>query len=155
VTAGGNAANDLLGAGRTSTAGTDVAGTIGGVAASGSGQTLTAGAGTPALGLAVEITGGATGDRASVSFGRGYAAKVGDLLDELLSNTGLLATTTDGVNRSIKDLDRQREALNRRLGSIETRYRKQFTALDTALSGMQSTSAFLAQQLAKLPGAAT
>ncbi|WBV67238.1 hypothetical protein PGH44_08450 [Legionella pneumophila] len=35
--------------------------------------------------------------------------------------------------------------------SIETRYLKQFTALDTLLSQLQSTSVFLSQQLANLP----
>ena len=38
-----------------------------------------------------------------------------------------------------------------RLAQIEARYRRQFTALDTAISGMTKTSNFLAQQLANLP----
>ena len=38
-----------------------------------------------------------------------------------------------------------------RLEGIEARYRKQFTALDTLISGMTSTSNFLEQQLAILP----
>jgi flagellar hook-associated protein 2 len=41
--------------------------------------------------------------------------------------------------------------MNRRLAQIETRYRAQFTALDTLVSSMQKTSQYLTQQLANLP----
>ena len=34
---------------------------------------------------------------------------------------------------------------------IEARYRRQFTALDSLLAQLQSTSSYLAQQLANLP----
>ena len=112
----------------------------------GSGQTLTS------LGdLALQITGGATGDRGTVSFTRGYAQRLNSVLDSILSHTGLLAGRTDGINRTIKDIDNQRDALNKRMDAIEARYRAQFTALDTLLSSMQSTSSFLTQQLARLP----
>jgi flagellar hook-associated protein 2 len=147
VTASGTAASTLLGNQPSSVAGTAVAGSIGGVVAAGSGQTLT-GAG----GLAVQITGGSTGSRGTISFTNGYAHRLDTLLDDVLSASGLLAGRTDGINRSIKDLDRQRDRFNQRLTSIETRYRAQFTALDTLLSSMQSTSAFLTQQLNVLNG---
>ena len=147
VTASGTAASTLLGNQPSSVAGTAVAGSIGGVVAAGSGQTLT-GAG----GLAVQITGGSTGSRGTISFTNGYAHRLDTLLDDVLSTSGLLAGRTDGINRSIKDLDRQRDRFNQRLTSIETRYRAQFTALDTLLSSMQSTSAFLTQQLNVLNG---
>jgi flagellar hook-associated protein 2 len=146
VSAGGTAANALLGSAPVSTAGANVAGSINGSAATGSGQTLTS-----ADGLSVEIPGGSLGSRGTVSFTRGYAQALNGVLDDMLSNTGLLAGRSDGINRSIKDIDQQRDALNQRLSGIEQRYRAQFTALDTLLSNMQSTSAFLTQQLARLP----
>ena len=74
------------------------------------------------------------------------------MLDDILSGSGLLANSTDGITRSIKDLDDQRTQLNSRLTSIETRYRAQFNQLDTLLASMQSTSAFLTQQLSVLNG---
>ncbi|MBK8579830.1 MAG: hypothetical protein IPN78_16910, partial [Candidatus Accumulibacter sp.] len=43
------------------------------------------------------------------------------------------------------------EVINSRLTQIESRYRKQFTSLDTLISGMTKTSNFLTQQLANLP----
>ena len=57
----------------TSTDGVDVAGSIGGVAATGSGQSLTGGQGGDAEGLKIEVSGGATGSRGTISFCQGYA----------------------------------------------------------------------------------
>jgi flagellar hook-associated protein 2 len=147
---GGNAASDLFG-GTTETAGVDVAGSIGGIAASGSGQALT-GAGD-ASGLKVSITGGATGDRGTIGFARGYADLLDKLVGRMLENDGLVDGRMDGINASIKELGTRREALASRLELIEKRYRAQFTALDTMLASMTKTSNYLQQQLANLPKA--
>jgi flagellar hook-associated protein 2 len=147
---GGNAASDLFG-GTTETAGVDVAGSIGGIAASGSGQALT-GAGD-ASGLKVSITGGATGDRGTIGFARGYADLLDKLVGRMLENDGLVDGRMDGINASIKELGSRREALASRLVQIEKRYRAQFTALDTMLASMTQTSTYLQQQLANLPKA--
>jgi flagellar hook-associated protein 2 len=50
-----------------------------------------------------------------------------------------------------KAMNRQRDALNVRMEQIEARYRRQFTALDSLISSMNTTSTFLTQQLASLP----
>jgi flagellar hook-associated protein 2 len=147
---GGNAASDLFG-GTTETTGVDVAGSIGGIAASGSGQALT-GAGD-ASGLKVSITGGATGDRGTIGFARGYADLLDKLVGRMLENDGLVDGRMDGINASIKELGSRREALASRLVQIEKRYRAQFTALDTMLASMTQTSNYLQQQLANLPSA--
>jgi flagellar hook-associated protein 2 len=153
VTAGGNAAPGLLGGSPTSTPGVDVAGTINGVTAGGSGRILSGATGTDVEGLKLEVTGGATGARGSVDFSHGYAQRLDVLLGQFLSGSGLLSGRTDGINRSIQDLGRQRDTFNTRLTSIEQRYRAQFTALDSLISDMKNTSNFLTQQLALLPGA--
>ena len=133
--------------------GKDVAGTIGGVAATGSGQTLT-GAGD-AIGLNIKVIGGATGDRGSVKFAQGYAAQLDKLIAGMLATDGTLSSRTDGINRTIKDIGSRREALNLRLVGIEKRYRAQYTALDVMMSNMTKTSSFLTQQLANLPGSSS
>lgn len=69
----------------------------------------------------------------------------------LVDSGGLLVARTDGLNASIKSLGKQRDAVSYRLTRIEANYRKQFTALDTLVSGMNATSNYLAQQLANLP----
>lgn len=136
----------------TNGAGKDVAGTIGGVAATGSGQSLS-GAGD-AAGLKLTVTGGATGSRGSVKFAQGYAAQLDQMIGVILATDGTLSSRTDGINRSIKDLGDRRDALNLRLVAVEKRYRAQYTALDVMMSNMGKTSSFLTQQLANLPGTA-
>ena len=147
---GGTAAADLFGT-AAETAGVDVAGSIGGVAATGSGQALT-GAGD-ASGLKVSITGGATGDRGTIGFAHGYADLLDKLVGRMLENDGLVDGRVDGINASIKELGSRREALASRLEMIEKRYRAQFTALDAMIASMTQTSTYLQQQLANLPKA--
>ena len=77
-----------------------------------------------------------------------YGSSFKTTTDNLLSASGTIASRTDGLNRSITDVSKRREALNLRLTNIEKQYRAQFTALDTALASMQSTSGYLTQQLA-------
>jgi len=74
-----------------------------------------------------------------------------DAADGLVGSSGLIAARREGINASIASLGKQSDVINDRLAGIEARYRKQFTALDTLISGMTSTSTFLAQQLAILP----
>ena len=81
----------------------------------------------------------------------GYANTVDKLVGGFLGTDGAITSRTDGINASIKDLGVREDALTRRLASIEARYRAQFTALDTMISGMTATSNFLTQQLANLP----
>lgn len=151
---GGNGKTNLLGT-PTDTAGIDTVGTINGAAATGFGQFLTGAAGNVAEGLKIQITGGATGSRGTVSYSQGYAFQLDKLADDLLGTSGPITSRTDGINRRIKDLDKQRETLNLRLADSEARFRKQFTALDVLLSSMQSTSNFLTQQLDMLNKLAT
>jgi flagellar hook-associated protein 2 len=149
--AGGNGAAALLGTSPVATAGVDVAGSIGGVAATGTGQVLSAAAGGPAEGLRVTVNGGALGTRGAVEFSRGYAERLSQFASDFLATEGAIASRVDGLNASIKDIDRRQEDFNRRLSMVETRYRMQFTALDTMLGSLSQTSQFLQQQLAALP----
>ncbi len=150
VSVSGTGAADLFGAGPVSTAGVDVAGSIGGLPGTGSGKELSAASGAPASGLVLQVNGGSTGTRGTISVARGYAARLDALLDAALESDGTIASRTKGINATIKDLDTQRDALTRRLALIEQRYRSQFTALDTLLGKLNSTSTYLTQQLEQL-----
>jgi flagellar hook-associated protein 2 len=150
VAVSGNGSSGLLGGSPTPVSGTDVQGSINGVAAVGSGQYLTGATGTRAEGLRLQVTGGSTGNRGSIDFSKGYATQLGSALDTFLGSKGLISGRTDGLSRSIKDVDKQRDVLNLRLENMEKRYRAQFTALDVMLAGMTSTSNYLTQQLAAL-----
>jgi flagellar hook-associated protein 2 len=134
----------------TPSKGADVVGTIGGVAATGNGQSLTAAAGSSATGIQVSITGGALGDRGTVTFSQGFAFQLNNLATGFVGKDSLIKSKTDGLNTSIKTIADQAARFETRLDSIEKRYRAQFVALDATLSSMQSTSDYLTQQLASL-----
>ncbi|MFN3792518.1 flagellar filament capping protein FliD [Massilia sp.] len=136
--------------GATPVKGKDVEGTIGGVAATGNGQRLTAAAGSPAAGIELTVSGGQVGERGTVSFSKGFAFELTNLASSFTGKDSLLASKTDGLNVTLKSVTSARDRFESRLETIEKRYRAQFTALDTALMSMQSTSAYLTQQLATL-----
>lgn len=131
------------------TTGVDVAGTIGGVASTGSGQTLSASSGDP-IGLSITISGGALGARGTLDYSQGYASTLNKWATSILASDGILASRTDGIGRTIKDIGNRRAALETRLISVERRYRAQFTSLDSMLNNMSQTSTYLTQQLAQL-----
>jgi flagellar hook-associated protein 2 len=148
---GGTAKNNLFGATTTATIGTDVAGTINGVAAAGSGQFLTGAIGNDAEGLKLQILGGSIGARGTVNFAQGYAYNLNNALSSFLSTNGTIANSTDSANRSIADLQKQEDNLNVQLTATQKRYMAQFSALDTLIGQMNQTSTYLQQQLASLP----
>jgi flagellar hook-associated protein 2 len=146
----GTVASDLVGATPTSLVGDNVAGKLDGVSMSGVGQTLSAAAGGNSTGLKILVSGGSIGARGEVSFSRGYAYQLNGILSGFLGGAGTIASTTDGVNRSIASIAKQRVEINDRLFDAEARYRKQFSALDRIVSNLNNTSSFLTQQLSAL-----
>jgi flagellar hook-associated protein 2 len=145
----GTAVSDLFGS-ATPAVGTDIEGTIGNVAATGNGQSLTAAAGSPAAGIQITVKSGAAGDRGTVTFSQGYAYQLTNLATSFTGSGSILNSKTDGLNASIKAVAKQRDAFSDHLTQLEAMYRKQFTSLDTMLQSMQSTQSYLTQQLAAL-----
>lgn len=78
--------------------------------------------------------------------GAAYSNKLG----QIVGSSGSIQIATDSTNKLIKNITDREAVLERRLTTIEARYRKQFTALDTLVAGMKQTSTYLTQQLANL-----
>lgn len=81
----------------------------------------------------------------------GVAARLFSQLEDRLATGGDIEGRNTRLKGEMKDIERDKEAFNLRMAQIETRLRKQFSALDSLLSQMQSTSSYLTQQLASLP----
>lgn len=81
----------------------------------------------------------------------GFASRLGELIDGMTRSDGLIPSRMDGINNAIKNIGKQREALEFRLEGVEKRLRAQFTALDAMVASMTQTSNYLQQQLANLP----
>ena len=74
------------------------------------------------------------------------------LADNLLATSGPITSRTEGINKSITGIGKQRDAINQRLVGVEQRLRAQFAAMDNLVAKLKSTSDFLTRQLASLTG---
>ena len=131
------------------TAGVDVAGTINGVTATGSGQLLTAPADDRALaGLTLRAT--TTTPRSGDTFS--YAPGIAQRLDTVVKDatdpvSGSITLAVTGRKRLVTGLDTQISSWDARLTLKETSLQRQFTALETALSKAKSQGNWMAAQL--------
>jgi flagellar hook-associated protein 2 len=145
----GSAVSDVFGT-ATPTTGVDVAGTIGGMQATGNGQTLTGAAGSATEGLKLTINGGNTGARGTINFSQGYAVKLTSLAAGFIGTNGVITSRTSGLNDSIKSLNDQKASFQTHLDAMQKMYTAQFNALDSLVASMQSTQSYLTQQLAAI-----
>lgn len=83
---------------------------------------------------------------------RGIATLLGNYLGDVVGSNSLIATREQGLKTSIAAIDVQREALDRRIESVEARFISQFSALDGLVAQLSQTGDFLQQQLSNLPG---
>ncbi len=124
--------------------GLDVAGTINGKAATGTGQTLVGAEGDASEGLRVSVSGGPVGKRGSVEFVRGIADQLDRLLDNVL--TGSLKNKEDAMQRELSQIAEERTELNDRIDIFRTRLEKQFAYNDILVQQLDSTRDYLETQ---------
>lgn len=83
---------------------------------------------------------------------KGLATSLGGILERYISSGGgILTSRAEGIKSNIDSIAGDRENLDRRLATLETRLRAQFTAMDILVAQLQSTGNFLTSQLASLP----
>jgi flagellar hook-associated protein 2 len=88
-------------------------------------------------------------------FDKDTVGSLGNVLGERLegvvaANTGLLDTRTKALNDRLKGVASDRERLDVRMTKVEENYRRQYTALDSLVAQLQTTSSFLSQQLSQI-----
>ncbi len=136
--------------------GTDVAGTINGVAATGAGQTLTAPYTDPTLqGLALNIT--ASGITSSTSIGSfsyqpGIAGGMAYQANAAVSPTaGTLTDTISNLNSQITNLQQQYNSYTPMLLNEQKMLQQEFSTMETQMSGLVNQGSWLASQIKNLP----
>jgi len=80
----------------------------------------------------------------------GVAAKLFSQVDERLKSGGAVDTRSKNLIEQQRDLAERQDAIDTRMQVALQRYIRQFTALDTLLSSLQTTSSYLTQQLEQL-----
>jgi len=126
--------------------GLDVTGTIGGEAATGTGQVLTGASGN-VDGLLLMYTDSAIGSIGSVSVSVGVGAKLNNLLETFTNPlSGLIQNAVDGSQSIYDSLKTRIDDINRQIEQERARLTASFQAMETLMSQMNSTSAWLTQQ---------
>ncbi|MCP5002394.1 MAG: flagellar filament capping protein FliD [Planctomycetes bacterium] len=147
--------NSTLGAAGTKT-GVDVAGTINGESATGTGQILTGDAPatdetTSIEGLVLKITSTTTGSKGEVKLTKGTAEQMYYDIDSIVNSIdGILTVRMDGIQDSIDNLQESIDGMEDRLANEQSNLEYKFVQLELNLSRLQSVSAFLSQQLGSL-----
>ncbi len=129
------------------TDGVDVEGTINGVAATGSGQYLLAAEGDDSESIRLKVTGGALGDRGTVSYIEGVGEQMVDLINSFLSSQGTITAKNERLNTQLEGIAEERVRLNERITALNDRLVRQFTAADIIIAQLNSTQDFISQQL--------
>jgi flagellar hook-associated protein 2 len=136
----------------TGAAGLDIAGTINGEAAEGSGQMLKSTAGD-SKGLWVKVNAVAPGDYGTLVFTRGVAAALDEQLSFLTDDdNGAIHIEEDSLQAKIDDLDASIKRMQATVDREQARLEAQFVALETSLSTLKSQGTYLESQLAALSG---
>jgi flagellar hook-associated protein 2 len=78
----------------------------------------------------------------------GVSAKLLKLLDAGLADGAELSSRDTRLTAKSKDIVKQKAQLEVRMQQVQARYQRQFNALDSLLTQLQSTSSYLARQLA-------
>ncbi len=129
--------------------GQDLAGTINGETATGSGQTLTGDSDAENIaGLVIKYTGSSTGNVGNIKFTTG----VGELFDRALYNItdsyeGYVSFKQDSLSEHIGNIEDELEEMNARLDLKMEAMINRFVAMELALSKIQSMSSWLSGQL--------
>jgi flagellar hook-associated protein 2 len=137
-TAGGTDGSAQLGVGASTFAGLDVAGTIGGYAATGSGQVLTGGSGFPTEGLSLTYTGTPTGAVGSVNFTLGVSGMLSNVADQLIDPNGPLVAQTDNLEDGLRTLQNRADTVQQSIDRRRQALVKQFVEMERAISRIQA-----------------
>ena len=153
---GGNAYSNLGFSGSETGTGRDVAGTIGGEAATGLGQILTGADGnlnTEGLQLLISLTPAqlGTGSEGSITFTRGLGTIVDNSLEYLTDpTTGTITYAQNAINSQIDDLasqiTKQQSLMDEKAASLYA----EFNELEATLQGLKTQGDYLSSQLAGL-----
>jgi len=80
----------------------------------------------------------------------GLATQISDRLTSLLGVGGTIESRTDSYNQTKDGFNDRIDQLELRMTTIEARYRRQYSALDSLVASMNTTGSFLSQQLTSL-----
>ncbi len=96
--------------------------------------------------LSAALTSNFDGVAAIFGSANGVAAQLSKQVDDKLASGSAIDVRSKSLVKQQKDLTDKQSAVDARMDALKTQYVKQFTALDTLLSQLQTTSTYLTQQ---------
>lgn len=82
----------------------------------------------------------------------GLMGRLSDFVSGYVATDGVLKQRTDALQTTKQGIDKQREALDKRVESLQTRLYAQYNAMDSLVGQLSRTSESLGNMLANLPG---
>lgn len=140
------------GQGAVETAGQNVAGTINGESAFGTGNILLANIGSASDGLLLTISPGAVAAGSStITFSSGFAGGLVSTMNAAVIDKGSIDVREERINDQLTDIEEDRKQLDERMSKLEIRYYNQFLAMEAIINGLNGTSSQLDNILKTLP----
>ena len=151
--AGGADGTASLGIPAGSYAGQDVEGTIGGHAATGTGQILTGAAGSPVDGFVLRYDGTDTGAVGEIAFSQGIAGELDRVVQRLTGRgDGSIGAIVDRLGSTVRAMNDRIDRLEDRLEQRRENLIRRFMAMEQALAQAMAQSQWLMAQLGSLNG---
>lgn len=82
----------------------------------------------------------------------GLMGRLSGFVSSYVATDGVLKQRDSALRGTLKNIDSQRESLNKRVASLETRLFAQYNAMDSLVGQLKRTSESLSGMLANLPG---
>ena len=128
--------------------GQDVAGTINGIEASGTGQVLTAAAGNAAEGLRVSVTSSSLVTGASLTVSKGIAQLASERVKQMTDGSkGTMANAQAALDGNVTTLTKSIDANDARLAIRRKRYQAQFLAMEKSIQSSNSLGQYITSQV--------
>jgi flagellar hook-associated protein 2 len=143
-----NSANSVLKLSSALAYGQDVVGTINGVNAVGTGQTLTGTVGTSAEGLRLSVTSSSLVSGATVTVSKGIAQIASERVKQMTDGgTGTLANVQSALDGNVTSLTKSIDANDARLAIRRKRYQTQFLAMEKSIQASNSMGQYITSQI--------
>lgn len=132
--------------------GQDVAGTIGGEPATGSGRFLTAADSSPIAGLRLLVTAQEPGAAGVVRLSKGISARLGDCIAATTGENGSLTRAADGVNTEIEAIDEQIARVEADVDRYIQKLQVDFALMEAKMAHSLTLLDWMENQINYLPG---
>lgn len=151
------AATNQSGIGTTtlSNQGVDIAGLINGHIADGAGEVLSARTGFPEAGIKVKVPVATAGLFGTLTISSGVADRLASFLDRTTKLKGTIDTRQQGINNTLKTIDKDIQRKSRAISRLEVTLTLQFNRLETVLGQFKSQSEAVTSALTQLNNLAT